>query len=275
MSSPAFSRRDRTRAATRTEIKQTALALMREHGTTDVRFTDIARVMGLTPPALYRYYADRDEMLTEMIADGYHDLAAALAAAGEAGAGSRLEAVGFAYRAWALEDPQRFALIFGLPVPGYAAPQEGPTVVAAKRAMANLAAVVLRAAADGTLGDPLITQVGPVLADELSERKNQPGYLAVEAPGGSAGAEAADASDLADLSRQEIAPATHQAMLTCWAGLHGFVCLETYGHLDWFSDQAREELFTAQLGLAAVSMGLSTAVDVTQADHGEPGAAQR
>ena len=55
------SRRERARAATMAEIKQTALELMRQQGNTDVRFTDIARVMGLTPPALYRYYADRDE----------------------------------------------------------------------------------------------------------------------------------------------------------------------------------------------------------------------
>ena len=43
-------RRERARAATVAEIKQVALDLMREHGTTDVRFTDIARVMGLPPP---------------------------------------------------------------------------------------------------------------------------------------------------------------------------------------------------------------------------------
>ena len=44
---------------------------MREQGTTDVRFTDIARVMGMTPPALYRYFADRDELLTDLITDAY------------------------------------------------------------------------------------------------------------------------------------------------------------------------------------------------------------
>ena len=49
---------------------------MREQGTTDVRFTDIARVMGMTPPALYRYYADRDELLTDLIADAYSELGA-------------------------------------------------------------------------------------------------------------------------------------------------------------------------------------------------------
>src|SRR6478752_4596360 len=121
-----LTRRERARAATLAEIKQTALELMRENGTTDVRFTDIARVMGLTPPALYRYYADRDELLTDMITDGYHDLAAALAvavgASEPADPAAHLLLVAQAYRSWVLADPQRFTLLFGLPVPGYAAP---------------------------------------------------------------------------------------------------------------------------------------------------------
>ena len=55
-----LSRRDKSRLATVAEIKATALQLMRDSGTTDARFTDIARVMGMTPPALYRYFGDSD-----------------------------------------------------------------------------------------------------------------------------------------------------------------------------------------------------------------------
>src|SRR5918998_201682 len=44
------SRRERARAATIEEIKQTAMGLMREQGTTDFRFSDIARLMGMTAP---------------------------------------------------------------------------------------------------------------------------------------------------------------------------------------------------------------------------------
>lgn len=231
------SRRERTRAATVAEIKQVALELMREHGTTDVRFTDIARVMGLTAPALYRYYADRDALLTDMITDGYHDLAVSLAAARDALApaadpGDHLLAVAGAYRRWALEDPQRFALIFGLPVPGYAAPQEGPTVEAAQRAMANLAEVVHRAAEQGVLGRPIVSEVDPVTEACMHEQENL--------------------KHDADLS-----PATRQAMMHCWAALHGFVCLEAYGHLDWFTAEAREGLFRAQVDLAGRALGLA------------------
>ena len=66
-----LTRRERQRAATVEEIKEVARGLMREQGTTDVRFTDIAQEMGMTPPALYRYYADRDELLTDLITDAY------------------------------------------------------------------------------------------------------------------------------------------------------------------------------------------------------------
>jgi AcrR family transcriptional regulator len=229
-------RRERARAATLAEIKQTALDLMREHGTTDIRFTDIARVMGLTPPALYRYYADRDELLTDLITDGYSDLAAALAVAvtPDAPAPSPAEhllLVAEAYRSWAKSEPQRFALIFGLPVPGYAAPEEGPTVEAASRAMGNLAEVVYRAAAAGELGPPLIDRVDPeleaaVLADPKTGR-----------------------------DAEALGPARYQAMIQGWASMHGFICLEAYGHFDWFPALVPDLLFRAQVDLVGRSIG--------------------
>jgi len=98
-------RRERARAATIEEIKATALALMREQHTTDVRFTDIARVMGMTPPALYRYFADRDELLTVLITDAYDDLGGRVAHSRDqlpqSDIGGRWLAAAEAYRSWA------------------------------------------------------------------------------------------------------------------------------------------------------------------------------
>ena len=138
-SASGLTRREKARLATTDEIKATALDLMREQGTTDVRFTDIARVMGMTAPALYRYFDDRDELLTALIADGYRALGARIAAAlaplpAEDLAG-RWVAAASAYREWARSEPQQFALVLGMPVPGYVAPDEGPTTEAAKAAM--------------------------------------------------------------------------------------------------------------------------------------------
>ena len=237
MTTVVQSRRERTRAATIAEIKQTALDLMREQGTTDVRFTDIARVMGMTPPALYRYYADRNELLTELITDAYDHLAQALVTAREGqdaeDVAARWVAAATAYRRWAGREPQRFALILGLPVPGYSAPQEGPTTQAAKAAMGQLAELFVSAATSGTLRPPLVREVS--------------------------GAVAACAHDKHPELDGVLPPESFQAMLHAWACLHGFTSLETYGHLDWLDPEAREQLFLSHVRMVAEAAGVPVA----------------
>jgi AcrR family transcriptional regulator len=227
-------RRERARAATIEEIKATALDLMREQHTTDVRFTDIARVMGMTPPALYRYFADRDELLTELITDAYNDLGDRVAdsrdAVPETDIGGRWLAAAEAYRSWARQQPEQFSLILGMPVPGYAAQEEGPTTEAAKRAMNQLSALFIEAAERGQLQRPLIQHVDPAMltcADDKHPELN--GVLSAE---------------------------SFQAMLQAWACLHGFASLEAYGHLDWLTPEARDSLFLSQVELIARTSGL-------------------
>src|SRR3712207_1540269 len=165
---PGLTRRERARAATIAEIKQIALDLMREQSSTDIRFTDIARVMGMTPPALYRYYADRDELLTDLIADTYAHLGEAISEArekvDEGDIGRRWLAAAVAYREWARREPHRFALILGMPVPGYSAPDEGATTEAAKAAMGELAELFVSAANARKLRRPLVRHVAPEVA---------------------------------------------------------------------------------------------------------------
>ncbi len=227
-------RRERARAATIEEIKATALDLMREQHTTDVRFTDIARVMGMTPPALYRYFADRDELLTELITDAYDELGRQVAAsrdqAPESDIGGRWLAAAQAYRSWARQQPEQFSLILGMPVPGYAAEEEGPTTEAARRAMSQLSALFTDAAGKGQLGRPLIDHVDPAMltcADDKHPELN--GVLT---------------------------PESFQAMLQAWACLHGFASLEAYGHLDWLTPEARDSLFLSQVEMIARISGL-------------------
>ncbi|GAA1038745.1 hypothetical protein GCM10009557_55600 [Virgisporangium ochraceum] len=153
-------RRERARAATIDEIKHTALDLMRAHGSIDIKFTDIARVMELTPPALYRYFADRDALLNVLIADGYQALGRAVALAREAvpegDVWSRFLAIAQAYRRYARDEPQLFTLILGMPVAGYVAPEDGPTTEAAQGAMQELSRVFVDAMRLGVLGAPMV-----------------------------------------------------------------------------------------------------------------------
>lgn len=235
---PVPSRRERARAATIAEIKQTALQLMHEHGTTDLRFADIARAMGMTAPALYRYFNDRDELLTAMIVDAYRDLGATVASSRESvprsDPGGRLLAVARAYREWAYREPQQFALILGMPVPGYVAPEEGPTTEAAINAMGELKALFFEAQEQGLLGKPMINEVSNAVRESCAR-------------------EAAAAKE-----DRPPPPEIFQAMLHCWSSLHGFVSLETYGHLDFLTPEARDAVFATNLEVAAVAAGLPT-----------------
>ncbi|WP_406142053.1 TetR/AcrR family transcriptional regulator [Streptomyces sp. NBC_01089] len=144
-------RRARLREQTRREAKDIALEQLARTGPAGISVNAIAKAMGMTGPALYRYFASRDELLTALIADAYTDLAEALTRAGDepgsaaastdggapddtaadstAGGsgqarGARLRRFAYAWRAWAKEHPDRYLLIYGTPVPGYTAPEE-------------------------------------------------------------------------------------------------------------------------------------------------------
>jgi AcrR family transcriptional regulator len=226
-------RRERARAATIDEIKHTALDLMRAHGSIDIKFTDIARVMELTPPALYRYFADRDALLNVLIADAYVALGTAVAVARDAvpetDVWARFLAIAQAYRHWARADPQLFTLILGMPVAGYVAPEDGPTTEAAQGAMMELSRVFVDANRQGKLGDPMITTVIPDLVEHKHEKHHEADQMSVE---------------------------HFQAMLHCWAMLHGFTALEAYGQFDWLTEKARDGLFVDQVALAARAAGI-------------------
>ncbi|MEU1724574.1 TetR/AcrR family transcriptional regulator [Nonomuraea sp. NPDC005692] len=138
--------RERYRAQIRAEIKEHAWQQIATTGASALSLNAIAKQMGMSGPALYRYYANRDELITELIRDAYRSLADTLRStaekggeesggkAAEGGAGSGddrgddqgagLAGLAHAVRAWALRDPQRYLLIYGTPVPGYHAPDD-------------------------------------------------------------------------------------------------------------------------------------------------------
>jgi AcrR family transcriptional regulator len=120
--------RDRFRAQVRDDIKRAALGQLAAAGLEGLSINAIAKELGVSGPALYRYFAGRDELLTELIVDAYDDLAATLTGAED------LDDVARRYRAWALEQPHRYRLLFGPPLPGYDAHAER-LVTAARRSM--------------------------------------------------------------------------------------------------------------------------------------------
>ncbi|MFJ4969127.1 TetR/AcrR family transcriptional regulator [Streptomyces sp. NPDC088755] len=114
--------RERYRAQVRTEIKEHAWEQIATAGASALSLNAIAKRMGVSGPALYRYYAGRDELITELIRDAYRSLADTLRTAAAGGAG--LSGLAHTLRGWALEDPHRYFLIYGTPVPRYHAPDD-------------------------------------------------------------------------------------------------------------------------------------------------------
>jgi AcrR family transcriptional regulator len=227
----AASIRARVRAQMIEEIKSTA----RRHLATDganLSLRAVARDMGMVSSALYRYFAGRDDLLTALIIDAYNALGDA-AEAGDAAVADRGDLPGrwlgicHAVRRWALANPAEYALIFGSPVPGYAAPQE--TITAAQRTPAALIQILLDGLRSGTLADP-----GPA---EL------PGEVR---------------ADLARV-REGFSPELPEVLLargsTGWIHLFGAISFELFGQLNNVIE-AREAYFDYQMSQLGRLIGI-------------------
>ena len=116
------------RETTERAILDSGLRLLADGGASALTVRGLARDLGMVPSGLYRYAANRDELLTLLIVHAHGDLADHVRAehdrADAADLRGRWRAMAHAIRAWSLAHPREFALIFGTPVPGYHAPPE-------------------------------------------------------------------------------------------------------------------------------------------------------
>jgi AcrR family transcriptional regulator len=231
------------RARVRAEMTAEIMAVAKRHLETDganLSLRAVARDMGMVSSALYRYFPSRDDLLTALIVDAYNALGEAVEMA-DAGIADRSQlrarwlAAARAIRGWALAQPAEYALIFGSPVPGYAAPAD--TIVAAARTPI----VLIR-----------------ILADSFASGALRP--AAGDLPAARAGARMTDAIR-ADLGRArgDIAPdVPDQLMFTGiagWIQLFGVVSFELFGQFNNVIE-ARAEFFDEQMELMADIIGL-------------------
>lgn len=140
MSQPVEGPRARYRQQVRDEVQTRAWEQISEAGASALSLKAIATQLGMTAPALYRYFASRDELLTQLILSTYQDLAELTEAAveGEATPAEQLRDIAQSLRRWAVANPQRYLLLYGTPVPGYHAPPEATEL--AKRIFAPILA---------------------------------------------------------------------------------------------------------------------------------------
>jgi len=224
--------RERARIEVTAAIKEEARRRLAADGASQLSLRAVARELGMVSSALYRYFPSRDDLLTALIVDAYDAIGnrAELALAGSQGAapGDRWVTVCRAVRDWAVAHPHEYALIYGSPVPGYAAPQD--TVGPASRVAFCLIAIVREAHRAGLLGDPPGSPLsGPVRADAA--------LLAAElAP--------------------ELPIPVVAALVSAWAQVFGVISFEVYGQFNQVVE-ARGEFLEQAAAALAVQVGLT------------------
>ena len=216
------------------EIKTVARAHLATDGA-NLSLRAVARDMGMVSSAIYRYFASRDELLTALIVDAYNALGEAVEAA-DASVSDRHQlrarwlTATRAVRGWALANPAEYALVYGSPVPGYAAPPD--TIAAAARTPIVLAQIL----ADG------------VKSGKLARDGHRPSVPIA-------------ASVRADLTRARDAVAANVpeelllAGMSGWIQMFGVVSFELFGQFNNVID-ARADFFDQQMELMADLMGL-------------------
>lgn len=148
---PNLGARARAHREVRAEILSAAGRQLDAVGPAALSLRAVARELGMVSSAVYRYFSSRDALLTALIIEAYDDLGAiAERSAAENRDRPPLErwvSTTGAVRTWAVDHPQDYALLYGSPVPGYAAPDD--TVVPGTRVTRALVQIVDDALADG------------------------------------------------------------------------------------------------------------------------------
>lgn len=226
--------RERARAEITGEILATARQHLARDGAAALSLRAIARDLGMVSSAVYRYVPNRDALLTMLIIDAYDTVGAqveqAAAACPRADYLGRFLATCQALRAWALLNPHEYALIYGSPVPGYAAPVD--TIAPATRVPTVLLSILFDLTEDGATGptEPL----PPAVAASIAPFREF------------AGGQASD-----DLLARGLAS---------WGTLLGTVSLELFGHLHNVIEEdepARSAFFDHQMRQVAIGLGLA------------------
>lgn len=233
----APSRRDRLRAATTHEIIETARKLLVEQGPEAISLRAIAREMGMTAPALYRYFGSHEELLRHVVANIFTEIAdhvrTAIGAVAETVGPQLTEEEVMAikmmagcrqFRAWALEHVPEFSMLFGSPVPGLDPVVDDPTVRCGRefgRVFLDLFTELYRRR---PFGIPADSDIQPSLRRQLERYRESMG--------------------------SQLPLGALQTFLRCWVLLYGTVSLEVFGHMEFALDDASPmfELMLSDLG---------------------------
>lgn len=212
MEHKAQTARQRARHEITREILGAARARLSTAGPGELSLRAVARDVGMVSSAVYRYFPSRDDLLTALLIEAYDELGQAAEDADDAvrdrsDAQARWMATCRATRSWAVAHPHEYALLYGSPVTGYAAPPD--TVAPATRAIVRLATIAMAAAPD-----------------------RRPASVPSPYPFDGVVRGAAEAmASFGGPTPEETPPEVVGRMLMAWSTIFGTISFELWGHL--------------------------------------------
>lgn len=222
-------RRERARAQTRDEILVAARALVRQGE--EINMRAVARAVGMTAPALYRYVDGHDDLLDLLGGSLYEELIDELIQARDAldpdDLIPRLTAMAHAFRNWALAHRHEYGLLFANPLMSPAHTNNGCTHQTGMRFGALFAEIFALMWQAGIIAQPDLDKVDPQLLREL------------------------ESSEMQDF---DLPLPLRYLYVRQWSRLYGMVTLEAFGHLHWVLEDSGG-LFEAMLADCAAELG--------------------
>jgi AcrR family transcriptional regulator len=244
MSEPT--RRERARAETDREIRHQARALLVREGQEAITLRAIARQLGITAPALYRYYSSREDLVDHVRQDICADLADQLNADLEALPDTDTVAQVFAicrgFRRWALAHPKEFTLVFASPLKH----EQGPE------------GVISFELSGDPFGRIFLSVAGKVLTTtQLKARPDEevPAELRDDLSTFRASLLTTIANTGLELSEEMLSLGTAYVILQFWVRLYGLIALEVFGQFP-FAVSNPEPLFEIMLTELTSDIGI-------------------
>ena len=97
---------------TRTRILRAARKLFDEKGLEELSLRSVARIVGITPMAIYRHFDSKEALVDALVLDGLAQWSARVDALPPAKGLAKIEQIGEAFLDFALEEPRRFEAAF-------------------------------------------------------------------------------------------------------------------------------------------------------------------
>jgi AcrR family transcriptional regulator len=199
------------------EITQTARKILVDEGPEAVTLRAIAREMGMTAPALYRYFGSHQELVRHLVGDVFTDLTdnvtAAIHATPPTDMTAKFVAAAKEFRRWALAHRPEYALLFGVPLPGLEVEKGDFAEECGRRFARAFLAMFLELWRKKPFDVPADDEIDPALREPLIAYR-----------------------DL--LGAPDLPIGVMVRFLACWIRLQGFVSLEVFGHLHFALEDA-------------------------------------